>query len=263
MPRWKFTHQVYYIVISSHFFSRKYIFVDQVSCFDIKFLIFVWNTNFFSCLHNFVKGIKNICQVYSFINQEGLVMTRLKELRRSGNYVLWNSTWPRLWISSQCGGICWNYFVVVQPKRHMFRITRWRSSGVPIEKIRTIWPNFARYVSMPNGNMSSPRGNQTWRWAVYERCKAVVSAGFLDILSLSDEHSSVLYFHWLDTMVQCTNNTILPSDAIENSANHKTGRPFYIWWFYIQPSHHVPCIHVCHTCCVGHWYTTVKCKALE
>ena len=41
----------------------------------------------FPCLHNFVEGIKNICQVYSFINQEGLVMTRLKELWRSGNYV--------------------------------------------------------------------------------------------------------------------------------------------------------------------------------
>ena len=32
-------------------------------------------------------------------------MTRLKELGRSGNYVLWNSTWLRLWISSQRGGI--------------------------------------------------------------------------------------------------------------------------------------------------------------
>ena len=47
MSRWKFTHQVYYIVISCQFFfKRKYIFVDQVSCFDIKFLIFVWNTIF-------------------------------------------------------------------------------------------------------------------------------------------------------------------------------------------------------------------------
>ena len=44
-------------------------------------------------------------------------------------------------------------------------------SGVPIEKIRTMWTNFALYVS-------SPRGNQTWRWAAYERAKAVVSAGF-------------------------------------------------------------------------------------
>ena len=32
-------------------------------------------------------------------------MTRLKELGRSGNYVLWNSTWLWLWISSQRGGI--------------------------------------------------------------------------------------------------------------------------------------------------------------
>ena len=100
MSRWKFTHQVYYIVISCQFFSRN-LFVDQVSCFDIKFLIFVWNTIFFSWLYNFVEGRKDICQVYSFINQEGLVMTRLKELGWSGNYVLWNSTWPRLWISSQ------------------------------------------------------------------------------------------------------------------------------------------------------------------
>ena len=46
MSRWKFTHQVYYIVISCQFFLRKYIFVDQVSLFDIKFLIFVWNTIF-------------------------------------------------------------------------------------------------------------------------------------------------------------------------------------------------------------------------
>ena len=32
-------------------------------------------------------------------------MTRLKELGRSGNYLLWNSTWPWLWISSQREGI--------------------------------------------------------------------------------------------------------------------------------------------------------------
>ena len=46
MSRWKFTYRVYYIVISCQFFLRKYIFVDQVSCFDIKFLIFVWNAIF-------------------------------------------------------------------------------------------------------------------------------------------------------------------------------------------------------------------------
>ena len=67
---------------------------------------------FFPFPHNFVEGIKNICQVYTFINQECLVMTRLKELGRSGNYVHWNSTWPWLWISSQRGGVFWNYFVV-------------------------------------------------------------------------------------------------------------------------------------------------------
>ena len=30
------------------------------------------------------------------------------------------------------------YFVFVQTKQRMFGITRWRSNGVPIEKIRTI-----------------------------------------------------------------------------------------------------------------------------
>ena len=102
-------------------------------------MLYLYGMQFFPCLHNFSEGIKNICQVCTFINQEGLVMTRLKELGRSGNYVLWNSTWPRLWINSQRGGFCWNYFVVVQPKQRMFRITRWRSSGVPIEKIRTTY----------------------------------------------------------------------------------------------------------------------------
>ena len=178
MSRWKCRHQVSYI---------KYqlpIFFNESTYLLIKFLalissfLYLYGIQFFSCLHNFVEGIKNICQVYSFINQEGLVTTQLKKLGRSGNYVLWNSTWPRLWISSQRGWIFWNYFVVVQPKRRMFRITRWRSSEVAIEKIRTIWTNFARYISTPNGNMSSPRGNQTWRWAAYERAKAVVSAGF-------------------------------------------------------------------------------------
>ena len=55
MSRWKFTHQVYYIVISCQFFKQilKYTFVDHVSCFDTKFLIFVWNTIFFPCLYNF------------------------------------------------------------------------------------------------------------------------------------------------------------------------------------------------------------------
>ena len=128
----KFTHQVYHIVISCQFFNESTYLL-------IKFLIFVWNTNFSLAFTTSSKELKNICQVYNFINQEGLVMTRLKELGRSGNYVLWNSTWPWLWISSQRGGVFWNYFVVVQPKQRKFRITRWRSSGVPIEKIRAIW----------------------------------------------------------------------------------------------------------------------------
>ena len=54
-----------------------------------------YGIQFSPCLHNFVEGTKNICQVYTFINQDGLVMTRLKELGRSGNYVLWNRPFPR------------------------------------------------------------------------------------------------------------------------------------------------------------------------
>ena len=63
----KFTHQVIYFNTKSYiflcqvenlyikfitllsvtnFFKRKYIFVDQVSCFDIRFLIFVLNIIF-------------------------------------------------------------------------------------------------------------------------------------------------------------------------------------------------------------------------
>ena len=54
-----------------------------------------------------MEGIKNIYQVYSFVNQEGLVMTHLKELGWSGNYVLWNSTCLQLWISSS-----WRNFIL-------------------------------------------------------------------------------------------------------------------------------------------------------
>ena len=70
------------------------IFFNESTYLLIKFLalissfLYLYEMQFFPCLHNFFEGIKNICQVYSFINQEGLVMTRLKELGRSGNYVL-------------------------------------------------------------------------------------------------------------------------------------------------------------------------------
>ena len=116
-------------------------FFNESTYLLIKFLalissfLYLYGVQFFPCLHNFDEGIKNICQVLSFINQEGLVTTRLKELGRSGNHVLWNSTWPWLWISSFPTRLIffWKYFVVVQPKQRMFRIRRWRSSGVPIE----------------------------------------------------------------------------------------------------------------------------------
>ena len=174
----KSTHQVYWILISCHFFLTKvhswssFLLWYQVSYICLEYIFSLSFTTSSKEWNIYVKVI------VSLINQEGLVMTRLKELGRSGNYKLWNSTWPRLWVSSQRGGTFWNYFVVVQPKQRMFRITRWRSSGVPIEKIRTIWTNFVRYASTPNGNMSSPRCNQTWRWAAYERSKALVSSGF-------------------------------------------------------------------------------------
>ena len=34
--------------------------------------------------------------------------------------------------------------------------------------------------------------------------------------------------------------------AIENTANQNAGKPLYIQWYYIQSSHHVLLIHVCH-----------------
>ena len=46
----------------------------------ISSFLYLYGIQFFPCLHNFVEGIKNTCEVYTVINQEGLVMTRLKEL---------------------------------------------------------------------------------------------------------------------------------------------------------------------------------------
>ena len=80
-------------------------FLNKSTYLLIKFLIFVWNTIF--PLPSQLRRRNKKIYVYTFINQEGLVMAKLKELRRSGNYMLWNSTWP--WL---CGGSFWNYFVV-------------------------------------------------------------------------------------------------------------------------------------------------------
>ena len=134
---------------------------------------------FFPCLHNFVEGIKTICQVYTFINQEGLVMTRLKELGQSGNYVLWNSAWPWLWISSQRGGVFWNYFVVTLFNQSNACLKL--RDGDQAEFLSRRLEQY-EHVSTPKGNMSSQRGNRTWHWAAYERAKAVVSAGFREAL---------------------------------------------------------------------------------
>ena len=64
---------------------------NQVSCFDIKFVIFASNTNdFFLAFTTKVRPRTNkyMSSLYSFINEEGLVMTRLKDIGRSGNLVL-------------------------------------------------------------------------------------------------------------------------------------------------------------------------------
>ena len=118
-----------------YFYVKVKIYTSIISC---QFFL----TKVHICWSSFLLWyrVSYICMDFpSQLRQEGLVMTRLKELGQSGNYVLWNSTWPRLWISSQREGSFWNYFVFVQPKQRMFGITNWRSSGVPIEKIRTIW----------------------------------------------------------------------------------------------------------------------------
>ena len=101
----KFTHQVIYfnikssivlyqgenlhikfitlLLVAKFFYKSTYLLIKFLAL--ISSFLYLYGMQFFPCLHNFHKGIKNICQVYTFINQEGLVMTRLKELGRSGN----------------------------------------------------------------------------------------------------------------------------------------------------------------------------------
>ena len=96
-----FTHQlIYFHTKSSIFFVKVKIYTSSLlHCYQLTIFLTkvhicrsgfldLYGIQFFPCLRNFVERIKNMCQVYSFINQEGLVMTRLKELGRSGNYVL-------------------------------------------------------------------------------------------------------------------------------------------------------------------------------
>ena len=61
-------------------------FLNKSTYLLIKFLIFVWNTIF--PLPSQLRRRNKKIYVYTFINQEGLVMAKLKELRRSGNYML-------------------------------------------------------------------------------------------------------------------------------------------------------------------------------
>ena len=173
----KFTHQViFFNTKSSIFYVKVKIYTSSLShCYQlpiffnestyllIKFLalissfLYLYGIQFFLCPHNFVEGIKNICQVYTFMNQEGLVMPRLKELGRSGNYVLWNSTWPWLWISAQRGEVFWNYFVVTlfnQLESNACLELRERDQAEFLSRRLEQY----EHVSTPKGNMSSPRG---------------------------------------------------------------------------------------------------------
>ena len=95
MSRWKFAHQVYYIVIRCKFFNESRTYLQSSFLLWYKVCYICMEYNFFLAFRTkFRRRNKQyMSSMYSFINQEGLVMTRLKELERSGNYVLWNSPW--------------------------------------------------------------------------------------------------------------------------------------------------------------------------
>ena len=68
MSRWRFTHQVYYIVISCQFFKEStYLLIKFLAL--ISSFLYLFRIHFFPCLHNFVEGIKYICQVDSFTDK--------------------------------------------------------------------------------------------------------------------------------------------------------------------------------------------------
>ena len=167
MSRWIFTQQVYYIVVSCQFFNEStyLLFKFLALLSSCLYLYQLYGIEFFPCLHNFVERIKKYMpSLYSFINQESLVMTLLKRAR-----AVWKLRALKFNIAAAKNFFIPNVVEFFETILSLFNqnnaclehsVTRWRSSGVPIEKIRTIWTNFVRYVSTPNGNMSSPRGNQ-------------------------------------------------------------------------------------------------------
>ena len=71
------------LLVANFFYESTYLLIKFLAL--ISSFLYLYGMQFFPCLHNFHEGIKNICQVYTFVNQESLVMTRLKELGRSGN----------------------------------------------------------------------------------------------------------------------------------------------------------------------------------
>ena len=155
----KFTHQVIYLNTKSSIFlcqgenlHIKFITLLSVANFFsestyllikflalIKFLIFVRNT-IFPCLHNFVEGIKKYMSSLYFHKsrrpgddpvKRARAVWKLRALKFNMAVTMnFFTTW-RNFLKLFCR-------YVVQPKQRMFGITRWISSGVPIEKIRTI-----------------------------------------------------------------------------------------------------------------------------
>ena len=95
---------------------------------------------FFPCLHNFVEGIKKYMSSLYFHKsrrpgddpvKRARAVWKLRALKFNMAVTMnFFTTW-RSFLKLFCR-------YVVQPKQRMFGITRWRSSGVPIEKIRTI-----------------------------------------------------------------------------------------------------------------------------
>ena len=81
----------------------------------ISSFLYLYGMQFFPCLHNFHEGIKNICQVYTFINQEGLVMTRFKRAR-----AVWKLKKTE---NSNCNNNCLSMFISCSTS---YLISSWR-----------------------------------------------------------------------------------------------------------------------------------------
>ena len=114
--------------------------------------------------------------LYSFINQEGLVMTRLKELGRSGNYIHWNSTWLRLWISSFP---TWrNVFKLFLSLFNQSNACLELRDGDQAEFLSRRLEQCEQTLRVLHQRLTETCPRQDAIRAAYERSKAVVSAGF-------------------------------------------------------------------------------------